>query len=192
MVKRHLLTITLLGCCFLAYAAKIETSKLKQQAEIKIAAYNHQLKTTLQAHIELGGLKRGVNGCDAVARNMNIQGSNLGWTLERTSLNIRNPENAPTPWEQSQLQIFANEFAAGKNISQLKVERMSSFGPNKVLYRYMRAIEAEAICMNCHGNNLTDDVKGHLAKDYPNDQSIGFEVGDLMGAFTLEKVVEVD
>lgn len=190
-MKKTLL-LCLVTASFCVYAAKIETSKLKQQAEIKITAYNHQLNTTLQAHIELGGLKRGVNGCDAVARNMTIQGSNIGWRLERTSLKVRNPANKPSNWEQTQLQSFQRDFEAGKDISQLKVEQMSSYGPGKVLYRYMRAIEAEAICMNCHGAKLSDTVQGHLDAQYPEDQAKGYQIGDLMGAFTLEKVVNVD
>ena len=183
-----LLTLSLLGPS--AYAS-IETSKLKSQAEIKITTFNHQLRTTLQANIELGGLKRGLAGCNSVAKNMAVQNTTGGWTLARTSLKVRNPKNTPSPWEKSQLETFAASFDNGKDIQDLKVERLTSLGPNRVLYKYMKGIRAEAVCLNCHGSNLSDDVKGHLKKQFPNDLAVGYKIGDLMGAFTLEKVVTV-
>jgi len=188
MLRLYGLLITL---CFMSLTANanIETSRLKSQAEIKIATYNHQLKTTLKANIELGGLKRGLAGCNSVAKNMAVQSTTGGWNLARTSLKIRNPENAPTPWEKSQLETFATSFENGKPIEQLKVERLSSIGTNKIRYKYMKGIKAEAVCMNCHGSNLSSDVKSHLNQQFPNDLAVGYKVGDLMGAFVLEKTI---
>jgi len=172
--------------------AKIETSKLRQQAEIKITTYKHQLNATLKANIELGGLKRGISGCDSVAKNMAIQSTTEGWELRRTSLKIRNPKNAPTPWEEIQLKAFRRGIEDGKAINQLRVEKLTSIRPNLVSYKYMKAITAEAVCLNCHGTQLSDDVKQHLSKQFPNDLATGYEVGDLMGAFTLEKVANIE
>ena len=169
--------------------ARIETSKLKQQAEIKITTYNHQLRATLKDHIALGGLKRNLDACNAVGKNMAVQSSTGGWSLTRTSLKVRNPNNTPDNWEKSQLETFATSFENGKAIRDLKVERLTSIGANRVLYKYMKGIQAEAVCLNCHGTDLTDDVKNHLTKQFPNDLAVGYKVGDLMGAFTLEKIV---
>lgn len=172
-----------------AFAAQVETSKLKQLADIKITAYNHQLRTTLQSTIDLGTLKRSVKGCESIAQNMLIQNGTGGWDLERTSLNFRNPDNKPDSWEANQLKQFQKAFENGKPISQMSVERLTSVGPKKVVYKYMKAIEAEPVCLNCHGSNMLDTVNENLAIHYPNDKAVGYKAGDLMGAFVLKKIV---
>lgn len=172
-----------------AVAARVETSKLRQLADIKINTYNHQLRTTLQSNIELGTLKRNIKGCESTAQNMLVQNGTGGWELERTSLKFRNPDNAPDAWEKRQLEVFQTSLDNGKSIDKLSIERLTSVGPKKVAYKYMKAIKAEAICLNCHGTEMTDTVKSNLNKAYPNDLAIGYKEGDLMGAFVLKKMI---
>ena len=181
---------TLILVAFAAWA-QIETTKLRKQAEIRITTFNHQLNATLAANIELGGLKRGVSGCDSIAKNMAVQSTTGGWRLSRTSLKVRNPKNAPTPWEEYQLTAFAKSYANGKPLSALKVEKLTSLDAETVKYKYMKGIVAEPVCLNCHGESLLPEVVGHLNRDYPNDKAIGYKLGDLMGAFALEKTVKI-
>lgn len=189
MAKGIILTTCSILIAFAAIAAKVETSTLRQLANIKITTFNHQLRTTLQSNIELGTLKKHLNGCGHIEQNLMIQNSTGGWQIARTSLKVRNPSNAPDSWEYAQLTAFQSAYQKGKTIDKLSVERLSTVGPNKVVYKYMKGIEAEAICLNCHGVNLSKEVKQNLAIHYPDDQATGYQVGDLMGAFVLQKVV---
>jgi hypothetical protein len=42
-------------------------------------------------------------------------------------------------------------------------------------------------CLNCHGKpeNLAPEVKEMLAHLYPEDKAVGYELGDLRGAFSV-------
>ena len=42
--------------------------------------------------------------------------------------------------------------------------------------------------MTCHGpkDKISEEVKGQLAKLYPNDTATGFQTGDLRGWFWVE------
>lgn len=42
-------------------------------------------------------------------------------------------------------------------------------------------------CVGCHGkrNEITKDTKETLAKLFPNDRAIDYEIGDLRGLFSV-------
>ena len=55
--------------------------------------------------------------------------------------------------------------------------------------RDRKAIPTAAMCLTCHGSDLASDVEGKLDELYPKDAARGFSVGDLRGAFTLNKAL---
>jgi hypothetical protein len=59
------------------------------------------------------------------------------------------------------------------------------------VFRYMKAIPTDEICLNCHGGDtVKPEVAAKLAEFYPDDQARGFSVGDIRGAFTIVQPVE--
>jgi hypothetical protein len=60
---------------------------------------------------------------------------------------------------------------------------------NKV-FRYMKAIPADDVCLMCHGKNIPDNLSAELKQLYPNDQATGFKKGDIRGAFTAIKILD--
>jgi len=54
-------------------------------------------------------------------------------------------------------------------------------------FRYMKAIQTGGLCLACHGSSVTPEVKKVIQHYYPEDKAIGFNVGDIRGAFTLIK-----
>ena len=52
-------------------------------------------------------------------------------------------------------------------------------------YRYMKAIAIAEPCLACHGTDVKQPVRDMLKQHYPNDKAIGFNAGDLRGAFSL-------
>ena len=48
---------------------------------------------------------------------------------------------------------------------------------------YVEPIRIEALCLNCHGETLTEPVQARLAELYPEDRATGFADGDLRGLF---------
>ena len=43
------------------------------------------------------------------------------------------------------------------------------------------------VCLTCHGADIEPDLKAEIDRIYPNDQAIGFTLGELRGAFTITK-----
>lgn len=183
--------ICLISFAFCSTAqAKVETSVLRSQAEIKISTYQHQLKTTLKANIELGGLKRGLQAYTTLEQNMAVQNVSDKWRLRRTSTTTKNPKNEPDSWEKLQLELFIKAQKDNASPSELKVERLTSQANGKLSYKYMKAITAEKMCLDCHGKSLKETVKEHLEEHYPEDNSVGFELGEVIGAFVLETEIK--
>ncbi|MFT6919058.1 MAG: hypothetical protein ACJA2G_001693 [Cognaticolwellia sp.] len=66
---------------------------------------------------------------------------------------------------------------------------VKAFGSDlKSVLRYMKAIPTGGLCLACHGSKLADDVSSKVNELYPNDQATGFKLGDIRGAFTLQKI----
>ena len=49
----------------------------------------------------------------------------------------------------------------------------------------MKAIPPAGLCLACHGEQLDSVVKARLETLYPDDQALGYRVGDIRGAFTI-------
>ncbi len=106
------------------------------------------------------------------------------FSVGRTSLRVRNPENAPDEWERAILEKFQVRKDAGEKISDL--EHAEMVGANGHLrFRYMKAIPVGQVCVMCHGKVLDREVIAALAKIYPDDQARGFGIGEIRGAFTV-------
>ena len=58
---------------------------------------------------------------------------------------------------------------------------------DKLVYRYMKPIPTAGLCLTCHGGDVSEEVTKKVQLLYPNDQATGFTVGDIRGAFTLQK-----
>lgn len=116
-----IMTLTQNGNKYIAMAAKLSTllilvsingqaeplteqQELEQQANTRIAEFSQALKGQLQAAIKQGGLIAAVPVCKSVAPTIAASNSKEGWTLSRTSLRVRNSNNAPDAWEIAQLQ----------------------------------------------------------------------------------------
>ena len=107
----------------------------------------------------------------------------------RTSLKIRNELNAPDAWELSVLEQFEQRKAKGEPVKTIEYSEVTQHNGNKV-FRYMKAIPADDVCLMCHGENIADNLAAELGKLYPNDKATGFKKGDIRGAFTVVKVLE--
>ena len=58
-----------------------------------------------------------------------------------------------------------------------------------VFYRPIRI--GVDVCLKCHGDaeSLAPEVSDRLAELYPDDRATGFAMGDLRGAFVVERMV---
>lgn len=162
---------------------------LIEEARANTTSLGDALKHRLQQAIKSGGLEAGVDECHLAAEPIALDLSNNGWTVGRTALKVRNPNNTPGDWEREQLEAFAQVL----NEQLQQNEKAPAMAPleatqyNEITgeFRYMRAIPTQQVCMACHGETVAPSVKARIDKHYPHDQATGFTLGELRGAFTL-------
>lgn len=160
------------------------TEELVTQARSMVKAFSGSLKQELQAAIQEGGITNGISVCNTVAPEIAAANSNQEWSISRTSLKIRNPDNAPTPWQEMQLQAMNKQPV--KNGKPVEVWQVSSASGTPA-FQYMSAIPMQKLCLGCHGKLMTPEVKAKLAELYPEDKATGFSEGDLRGAFVVTR-----
>lgn len=154
-------------------------------ARQQVKAFATTLGGTLKASMQKDGPVAAIAVCNTEAPAIASQLSTDGWQVARTSLKIRNPDNAADAWETQVLEDFSARMAAGEDPARLEAS-VTENGE----FRYMKAIPTAGLCLTCHGAELAPAVEAKLAQLYPQDQARGFNVGDLRGAFTLRKVLE--
>ena len=155
------------------------------EARAQVQGFGGALKAAVKQGMEQGGPLAAINVCQLQAPAIASQHSSGEWQVGRTSLKVRNPDNAPDAWEASVLESFATRMAAGESAATLEATLVDN---GQV--RYMKAIAVEGLCLACHGDKLAAPVAQRLAELYPADQATGYQEGQLRGAFTLVKTLK--
>ena len=179
------MTILVSAALASAAAQANDTAALQAEARAQIKAFAGALQSTLKQGIESSGPVQAIELCNteapAIAQAMSLN----GWQVGRTSLKVRNPDNRPDSWEREVLQQFEQRKQAGEDVMQLEASTTVNGE-----FRFMKAIPTGALCVACHGVELSAPVQAKLSALYPQDQARGFNPGDLRGAFTLHKTLE--
>lgn len=170
-----------------AQASDVEA--LKTEAVGVVKSFGGPLKMALEAGMQEGGPVHAIGVCNTKAPELAEQASAAsGWSVGRTSLKLRNPNNEPDAWELATLQEFEARKAGGESPDTIaKAEIVDENGQKT--FRFMKAIGTADVCLNCHGAELKPEVAAKLDGLYPDDQARGFSKGDLRGAFTLRKAL---
>ncbi|MCV6589184.1 MAG: DUF3365 domain-containing protein [Marinobacterium sp.] len=164
--------------------------QLQGEAKTVIKALAGQLGGELKAAVKAGGPVAAIQVCNTKAAPITAQVSQQeGWTVSRTSLKLRNPNNAPDKWEQRVLEQFASQAAAGANLKKLAFSQVVVNDEGQKVFRMMKAIPVGQQCLGCHGSKIKPALAEKLDALYPQDQARGFNAGDLRGAFSLQKVL---
>lgn len=148
-------------------------------ADRAVAALGKTLKGELMGAMKEGGPVAAIDVCNTKASGLTDKvGEDMGVSIGRTSLKLRNPENAKD-WVRPWLEKHDGMGAAKPMGTE---ERVGD------TLRVIRPIGVEGPCLACHGpsENLSAEVKALLAEKYPEDQATGYAVGDLRGAFWVE------
>lgn len=161
---------------FAASCARAESDdelKAIERAHVSVKEIREEYQRSLQEALRQGNLRRALPGCK-------IKDMRTGkMTVGRTSHRLRNPKNLPPQWTKPYLEKFSKAERA-----EIPPHLIVSLGDRK--YGYLEPIFIEPICLRCHGKKLTNEVREALHTDYPNDQAVGFEVGEFRGLLWLE------
>jgi hypothetical protein len=188
MKNLYLLAITGLLATSVVHAEN--TDQLTNETRGAIKALGAELKSTLQAAMKSGGPLNAISVCKTDAPSLAEKVSaEKGMEVGRTSLKVRNELNAPDPWELSVLEQFEHRKAEGEPVNMIEYSEVMQQNGNTV-FRYMKAIPTDDVCLMCHGDQLQENLSAELKRLYPNDQATGFKKGDIRGAFTAVKIIE--
>ncbi|NND34403.1 MAG: DUF3365 domain-containing protein [Saprospiraceae bacterium] len=158
---------------------ELEARYLEKGIDVTAKTFKTMSGHLMQAMQE-GGIANAVKFCnlnayalvDSIARSQNV-------TIKRTSHKLRNKKNGPDPDEEKVIQDYLtqNEIPAPR----VRIQEKS--------IRYFAPIHVIDNCLKCHGtfnSTLKSSDYAVIQELYPEDQAIGFEVGDLRGIWSLE------
>ena len=147
------------------------------------------LQERLTSAMAEGGPTAAIEACRVAAPVIAAAASDArGWRVGRTSLQPRNPDNAPDAWELAVLRDFEARMAAGADPGGLDHAEFVVRDGERT-FRYMKAIGTQPLCTVCHGAAIAPEVAARLDALYPEDRARGFEVGDIRGAFSVVQPV---
>lgn len=149
-----------------------------QQATSAFAALQQSLTGRLQAAMAEGGPAAAVDVCHTAAQPLTdsvaqAQGVEVG----RTSHRLRNEKNAPRAWAADYVRQHA-----GKKAAEVP-GRVFDLGDRVGV---LKPIPTGALCLTCHGAQVTAELQQLIASKYPADQAKGFTEGELRGFFWAE------
>ena len=155
------------------------------RAKAAIAVFAAALKTELKNAMQQGGPINALGVCNTTAMPITAKVAiEQGLNLSRISLKNRNPANAPNDWQRDVLDSFENRKAAGEELATLAWSEISENG-GKEQFRFMKAIPTGALCLQCHGSQISPEVATRISELYPDDKANGYSEGDIRGAFVV-------
>ena len=187
-------TSVLIVCGVLAWAIACAGDYTAQLAASRATSveFMQTLKRELQQAMQEGGPVNAISVCNLTAPGIaSTYSARRGWEVGRTSLRLRNPDNAPDAWEKAVLESFEERKQAGEDPASIEYWEVVTQDGAPVL-RYMKAIPTLAMCTACHGEHVDQTVRERLRKLYPDDQALGFRPGDIRGAFTISQPLAAD
>lgn len=188
-MKKQILFI-ICGLLTTLHVYATDNQQLTDETRGAIKALGAELKATLKTTMKSEGPIKAISVCNVQAPKLAQKVSNeKGMEVGRTSLKTRNELNAPDPWELSVLEQFEHRKAEGEAVKKIEYSEIMQHNGNKV-FRYMKAIPTDDVCLMCHGKQIAENLSAELKKLYPNDQATGFSKGDIRGAFTVVKILE--
>jgi hypothetical protein len=148
------------------------------RADSLVARTFDTLRNTLLQTISEKGFAGAVNFCNTEALNLTNAYREQGVTIKRTSDKIRNPGNAPDKMEQEIIDGYIQKIIKETDLkSVLKKDEAGN-------YHYFKPILIQAMCLNCHGEKLTQikpDTWETIRQHYPADSAFNYKEGDLRG-----------
>ena len=177
----------------IAYSAQpvvIAVDREKQRAVEAIKVFASTLQEELQKGIKEGGTIGAITVCNSNAGLIATDVSNKqNLSIKRVSLKNRNPNNLPNAWQKKVLEDFEKRKLKGESSADLTYADVVETGAGRQ-FRFMKAIPTRALCIRCHGVNISHEVRDRLDKLYPNDKARGFHPGNIRGAFVVTTEIQ--
>ena len=193
-MKPH--SVAFLTFCFLAapqtvfaqnVTAAPDTAELLARARTATGELLQRTREVLLRHLAARGPAGAVMACADTAQQLNAmveQSHSL--SIRRISDKWRNPADAPDSYESEILAKMNNLLREGSLPETTEIYGLVRSG-KKVLFRYMKPIVVQGVCLSCHGDpgSISREVAGILSARYPDDTATGYSAGQLRGAVSV-------
>jgi hypothetical protein len=102
-----------------------------------------------------------------------------GAKVGRTSARLRNPANAPPAWAADH--VARTDGRKAQDVEPRAFDLGASVG-------LLRPVEIRRRCLHCHEarERLSEGTRAWLSRAYPQDQAVGYALGDLRGFWWAE------
>ena len=170
----------------ISYSEVAETNKtvILNEAKNVLTETAKQYKNTLIQGLQYNNLKKALKYCNKEVEQLVSKDNEKGFTIKRVSLRPRNNNNYPNIYEKEILEKF-NKLSLKDNKS-LALEHSDIIkDENNNKFVYVKAIRIKEVCLNCHGSNISSDIKKEIQKLYPDDKAINYKLNDIRGAFVM-------
>lgn len=174
--------LCVLSACSLADTSLPDEAEFLRQSEELTARFQSDLQMELSNALGEVGPVGAIGVCRSAAPAIGTRLSDdSGFTVSRIARRNRNAGNGVPP----DLEALYSELASSpmQNGSPRSVH--GTVGERLV---YLRAIPMqEQPCSTCHGSNIDPALSEVISQSYPDDLAVGFEPGELRGAFLVEQ-----
>ena len=106
--------------------------------------------------------------------------------LKRTSLKIRNPQNAPDEYEKQALDYFQKKFLEESVVLSSYIQKITE--KEDSWFYYYQPLMINSLCLNCHGEQgkLDPGLVEILNGTYPDDEASGYKEGEFRGLIRVK------
>lgn len=187
-----LLALTAPACATKAPNEAAQTQHLEESRKTA-QEFMQTLGGALKKQLETGGAESAIGVCKQIAPALAAEYSKDGRVVKRVSLKARNKmQGTPDAWEKETLEGFDKAQRKGKPVDTMEASMMSSDADGR-WFRYMKAIPTQPMCLQCHGKpaDISAGVKAMLTKEYPEDEATGYSVGEIRGAISIQRKMDV-
>ena len=170
----------------ISYSEVAETNKtvILNEAKNVLKKTAKQYKNTLIQGLQHNNLKKALKYCNKEVEQLVSKDNEKGFTIKRVSLRPRNNNNYPNIYEKEILEKF-NKLSLEDNKDLVLEHSEIIKDENNNKFIYVKAIRIKEVCLNCHGSNISSDLKKEIQKLYPDDKAINYKLNDIRGAFVM-------
>lgn len=150
--------------------------------QISSAAQQRLGKQLIQA-IEKGGHVQAVSYCRIKATSITDSiGQKFNAKVSRVSDQRRNPRNAANDQEMAYISYYKQALKNNTDWEPIVITSNDS-------YTFYTPILTQPLCLNCHGDpqsDIEEETLARLQSEYPQDQALGYGLGEIRGMWKIE------
>ena len=185
-LKTLLLTSLLTGSAMAAESNTTQPLTVKQEGIKYIKMLGGALKSELKVHMKkdpagLDALAFCTGSADKITKEINAKLPSYA-KVRRTALKVRNSSvNTPDATDEKVMQAYEAAIVA-KTFTPKDMKVVEEGNVTRVY----KPLVTKAVCLKCHGSQLSPQISKALKSAYPEDKAVGFKEGDLRGVVVAE------